>query len=579
MDGGGVAAGATEKFYVVVRDALGNVQTHADDKVYYAFTSTGGYVAEGVATAVANTPGWYEVAVAPRVVGAGALRVALDAGVVTNAAVAVVAGAADVSKFTLTCAGVPTTSAGATYAVVAAAFDANNNRVLTGGAAVKLFLDPTAPGGAFTEVLLADAADGTYVGSYALTTPGTHVASLQLAGAKKNVTFTVVAGDVAFGRAPAASAARDGVTGGTVGPFVAGKLSSIALQFTDKYGNVRYDANDVSSGTLTLKITNDDDGATTSVPVSGVTFNSQSHAVVGTRGTHNVTFTPTISGALSIHFAKNGASLIDPSTNQTYVAVVKPAAPSAANTLVYGAGATAAAMTKASVVNVVAADAHGNKILHDLPRVGDRPIAYSFRFAATSGGSAPNAAALAAIPQSAAYYGFGVTTLYYTPPTHASQYYLNVKVLADGVALPGAGRDVLVTPSRPVDAMKTIALDRTLRPINAAAAVRGAVANEAFKMLIEARDDNGAPLGASAASFVRVSVTPARRRGERRVRDAQDGAHVRRARRGVRHRDRRRGVLRVRRGERRGKLAGARGKLGGVHRRRPRERSSRRRRG
>ena len=27
-------------------------------------------------------------------------------------------------------------------------------------------------------------------------------------------------------------------------------------------------------------------------------------------------------------------------------------------------------------------------------------------------------------------------------------------------------------------------------------------------MLIEARDDNGAPLGASAASFVRVSVTP-----------------------------------------------------------------------
>jgi len=508
VDGGGVAAGATEKFYVVVRDALGNVQTHADDKVYYAFTSTGGYVAEGVATAVANTPGWYEVAVAPRVVGAGALRVALDAGVVTNAAVAVVAGAADVSKFTLTCAGVPTTSAGATYAVVAAAFDANNNRVLTGGAAVKLFLDPTAPGGAFTEVLLADAADGTYVGSYALTTPGTHVASLQLAGAKKNVTFTVVAGDVAFGRAPAASAARDGVTGGTVGPFVAGKLSSIALQFTDKYGNVRYDANDVSSGTLTLKITNDDDGATTSVPVSGVTFNSQSHAVVGTRGTHNVTFTPTISGALSIHFAKNGASLIDPSTNQTYVAVVKPAAPSAANTLVYGAGATAAAMTKASVVNVVAADAHGNKILHDLPRVGDRPIAYSFRFAATSGGSAPNAAALAAIPQSAAYYGFGVTTLYYTPPTHASQYYLNVKVLADGVALPGAGRDVLVTPSRPVDAMKTIALDRTLRPINAAAAVRGAVANEAFKMLIEARDDNGAPLGASAASFVRVSVTP-----------------------------------------------------------------------
>ena len=194
-------------------------------------------------------------------------------------------------------------------------------------------------------------------------------------------------------------------------------------------------------------------------------------------------------------------------------------------------------------------------------------------------GSAPNAAALAAIPQSAAYYGFGVTTLYYTPPTHASQYYLNVKVLADGVALPGAGRDVLVTPSRPVDAMKTIALDRTLRPINAAAAVRGAVANEAFKMLIEARDDNGAPLGASAASFVRVSVTPLVVAGSaayatHRTELTSEGRVAVYVTATVAGEYSVYVEVNVA-----GSWQALGGKLGGVHRRRPRERSSRRRRG
>ena len=139
-------------------------------------------------------------------------------------------------------------------------------------------------------------------------------------------------------------------------------------------------------------------------------------------------------------------------TGSPWEATVNPGDPVASKTKVYGGGVGVAAMGQANVVNVRAADADGNP--YTVKPAGD--IEYKCVFS-TVGGSVPSG--VADTTQSTVYYGDGVYSIYYTPPSHTQAYYVKVVVTANGVPADPAGHTVLVsaaaTPSASPDTSAT----------------------------------------------------------------------------------------------------------------------------
>ena len=110
------------------------------------------------------------------------------------------------------------------------------------------------------------------------------------------------------------------------------------------------------------------------------------------------------------------------------------------------------------------------------------------------------------------YHGRGVYTVYYTPPANANaaSYYLRVVAVVDGVSIAASAADALVAPATDANPFKTAALDARLAAIDVADATSVRfVAGVAGEIIVEARDESGAAVGAPSADYVRVTATPA----------------------------------------------------------------------
>ena len=113
-------------------------------------------------------------------------------------------------------------------------------------------------------------------------------------------------------------------------------------------------------------------------------------------------------------------------------------------------------MTSYDAASVVcSAPAFGNQITTQPVSASGAALNIKCAFAASSS-SSPGAAAVAAMTQSTAYIGDGVSAVRFTPPAHTSAYTITVRVLVDDVEVPGSynvlvGRGRLTPDSPRVD--------------------------------------------------------------------------------------------------------------------------------
>ena len=520
----GSVAGTPAPFYAVAKDAWNNTNslvTAVDGDAFY-FSAIGSVdamevnewkPAEAVLDADRGGTGWYGGSFTTNVTGAVTLRLTLGAELVAERLVSVVPGPISPAKCVAVSAGVPTAVAGESYAVHFTARDANANALVSGGEALTMNVSRVgaeASDASNVAVALTDNDDGTYSGSFSVMKSGdfsfTPFGDDSLAG------FTVTKFTV---KAAARSLSRTTPRGAQTyvpGPFVAGVAGTFFITFRDRFDNVRYDSGGLTDGALRLTVTSPD-GLDTDVDYEATYYNETYAEDVSMRGTFEVVFTAHVAGTLAIAFVDaDGVSLVNAATNRPYTALVAPAALDASRTELFGAGASNAAADRTNAAHVRFFDTFANEFRD---AALDAASNVTLSFSATPGqraANAPSAAALAAIEQTSMYHGRGVYTVYYTPPANANNasYYLRVVAIVDGVSIAASAADALVAPATDANPFKTAALDARLAAIDVADATSVRfVAGVAGEIIVEARDESGAAVGAPSADYVRVTATPA----------------------------------------------------------------------
>ena len=102
----------------------------------------------------------------------------------------------------------------------------------------------------------------------------------------------------------------------------------------------------------------------------------------------------------------------------------------------------------------------------------------------------------------------GVHTVYYTPTEHTQPYYIKVVVTGDGAQVDPAGKVVLVSEKATLSAFTSVKLNRYLEPLSRTLPTNSG-AGETARLLLEARDENGAPRAPPTADYFAPASSPA----------------------------------------------------------------------
>ena len=502
--------GREAKFHVVARDAHGNVNERpADtrpidgDTFYYRAMGAGNYAKWQVAPEVGTAPGRYLATLNTTTAGKMEIRVTLGDELVKNVETSIAPGPVSPAHCEATFPSdsyvpdSPKATAGVTHAVTIVTRDEYENRLIDSlGSIPEIYADAVAVpsfNGSVALVPVTDASDGTYNAEFNLKQVGGWKidAKFDADGAFNRVNLSVVAGELDLSKTSV-----NGVLTPYPGPYTASSTeqSNFSLTFYDSAGNKRRVSTDLTDGTLKLVLT-DGYNAEHAVPHDTPEFDDKT-------GAFTVNFTCAKAGRLAITFVTSrGEPLLNADTGSPWEAIVNPGLPALSETLVYGAGVEVAAWSQPNIVNVRAADAKGNPYATTPP--GNVKYACVFT---TLGGSVPSNFA---VTQSTVYVGDGVHTVYYTPPEHTQPYYVKVVVTADGAQVDPAGKVVLVSEKATLSAFTSVALNRYLEPLEPDVANElGFRAGETARLLLEARDENGAPRAPPTADYFRASVFP-----------------------------------------------------------------------
>jgi len=494
-------AGFQSTFFVIAKDRFNNTQIGSGgSKFNYAIVGGGGFTKVSIANEVGTAmPGWHEAHFNTRVSGPATIRVTLGNDVVQVVKTTVSPSNVHPARCTTTSRAFPVATVGETYEVVVAARDDYGNQLTTGGI-TDVSIAISSDIGSY-DLDVRDNSDGTYVAKFTIEKSGTWTVRPRFNSVGVTQTpFTVKAGQMALSRTL--------VTGEATfdpGPYVAGEPAVVTFLFSDAKSNIRYDVGDFAAGTLSLIVTKPDQ-TTSTMTVDAVDFYPENSTGSTSRGKFFVRFNPKAAGLLTIRFFSAGESLVNPSNGGLpFTATIEPSTPVMNQTSVYGAGLKAAAMGRSNNINVLTADAFGNPITGQPTSASGARLDIKCTFIATGGGGNPGATVVSNMQQSTTYLGGGVSTVYYTPPTHSAAYSINVKVVIDGIEVPGT-HTVLVSLGGDAYTSTTIILDTSLRPVGNV--VTGFKAGIEAKLIIEPRDELGAPVGAAAANTVLVSFAP-----------------------------------------------------------------------
>jgi len=500
--------GGEAKFHVVARDAHGNVNKRpADtrpidgDTFYYRAIGAGNYAKWQVAPEDGTATGRYLATVKTTTAGKMEIRVTLGDELVKDVVTSIAPGPVSPAHCEATSDSFPNATAGVTHAVTIVTRDKYDNRLIDSlGSIPEIYADAvhvSTFNGSVALVPVTDASDGTYNAEFNLTRVGGWKIDARFVGGEDGAfvrtNFSVVAGELDLSKTSV-----NGVLTPYPGPYTASSTtqSQFSMTFYDAAGNKRKDSTDLTDGTLELVLT-DGYNAEHAVPHDTPVFDDET-------GAFTVNFTCAKAGRLAITFVTSrGEPLLDADTGSPWEAIVNPGLPDLSQTLVYGAGVEVAAWSQPNIVNVRPADAQGNPYATKPPG-GD--VAYACVFTAL-GGSVPSNFA---VTQSTVYVGDGVHTVYYEPPAHTQPYYVKVTVTADGAQVDSAGKVVLVSaPAAALSAFTSVALNRYLEPLESNVANElGFRAGQTSRLLLEARDENGAPRAPPAADYFRARVFP-----------------------------------------------------------------------
>ena len=499
--------GREAKFHVVARDAHGNVNTRpADtrpidgDTFYYSAMGAGNYAEWRVAPEVGTAPGRYLATLSTTTAGKMEIRVTLGDELVKKVVTSVAPGLVSPAHCEATSDSFPYATAGVTHDVTIVTRDKYENRLIEGGSIPEIKADAvhvSSFNGSVALVPVTDASDGTYGAEFNLTRVGGWAIDAVFVGEKEDGAFVRADFSVVAGELDLSNTRVNGVLTPYPGPYTASSTtqSQFSVTFYDAAGNKRNVSTDLTDGTLRLVLT-DGYNAEHAVPHDTPNFNE-------TSGAFTVDFTCAKAGRLAITFVTSrGEPLLDADTGSPWEAIVNPGLPDLSETLVYGAGVEVAAWSQPNIVNVRAADAEGNPYA-----TTPGNVTYACVFTTLGGGSVPSDFA---VTQWTVYVGDGVYTVYYEPPAHTLPYNIKVVVTADGAQVDPAGKVVQVSaPATALSAFTSVVLNRYLEPLSSDEANElGFRAGQTARLLLEARDENGAPRSPPTADYFRASVFP-----------------------------------------------------------------------
>ena len=188
----------------------------------------------------------------------------------------------------------------------------------------------------------------------------------------------------------------------------------------DEWYNVRYDGTDLDDGKAAVSITLASSGSTVTYSGSDISkfFSAKD-------GQYRISFVPTVSGVARLSVVLNGDEVVDQTTQRPWEIPVRAGEADAAKSSAYGTGASRALAGMEARFNVRLADAFDNTC--EDSKVED----ISLEFALVGSGPSLNAMTSSVVTTELG----GHFIIVYTPPTHAEDYTIGVKVKLGTVSI------------------------------------------------------------------------------------------------------------------------------------------------
>ena len=188
----------------------------------------------------------------------------------------------------------------------------------------------------------------------------------------------------------------------------------------DEWYNVRYDGTDLDDGKAAVSITLASSGSTVTYSGSDISkfFSAKD-------GQYRISFVPTVSGGARLSVVLNGDEVVDQTTQRPWEIPVRAGEADAAKSSAYGTGASRALAGMEARFNVRLADAFDNTC--EDSKVED----ISLEFALVGSGPSLNAMTSSVVTTELG----GHFIIVYTPPTHAEDYTIGVKVKLGTVSI------------------------------------------------------------------------------------------------------------------------------------------------
>ena len=418
-----ISVGKQGLFYIQAKDEFGGNKADFADQFFYSVVGGGLSKSSFAQVRDITKPGQYKGTFFTNTAGPVDLTVRLMGNLVYETSIMVVPGAAtafnsEVVSPLFPSSTVATSAQTVEPKVFVVTKDSYGNKLTTGGMTEEITLSfQPKNGNVLIAATLVDEGDGTYSGSVTMKKAGQYVVKATLKGESLdnkdlllNPAKLVPANTLVYAQ------------GGSA--YTAGENCTILIQTLDEWYNVRDSGSDLDDSIASVELS-------LVSTESMVTYkgDSLSKTFSEVDGQYRITFVPELAGVVRLKLVLDGTDVIDQTTQSDWQQQVLAGDPDATKSIAFGTGITKSLSAIPAKFNIKLLDKFGNPMSGNCNlNVCASKTSYleklSMEFALV--GSGPSLNAISSTIKEASGNGFYEAS--YTPPAHASNYQIQIKL-------------------------------------------------------------------------------------------------------------------------------------------------------